>query len=400
MTDSNCLVSCQGVSKKFCRNLKRSLWYGVKDGFSEITKGYSSKILRKEEFWALKDIEFELKRGECLGLLGRNGAGKTTLLKILSGLIKPDEGTVILNGRVGGLIALGAGFNGILTGRENIRINGSILGYSRCEVEQKMQDIIDFSEIHDFIDAPVNSYSSGMTIRLGFAIAAVLTKPDILLLDEVLAVGDIGFVIKCLNAVNEMMKNTAVIFVSHNMQFISQFCSKVLVLEKGNKLGIYKTKDGVQKYLNNFPLSDIQVLSDEFILSDINLVDNERNIFQKVKNKFQINNSENVNLEFIFDVDKKTLVKFEIEIVDSLKQPIISYIIDENLYAEGKSLITIPLSNIYLNSGNYSIVICVEEVLSKVILTRLENICSFYFTSKELRWGKFILSTNFVKKLI
>ena len=197
-SDSEVLVSCQGISKKFCRNLKKSLWYGVKDGVSEIVRGQSSDTLRKDEFWALDDVSFELRRGECLGLLGRNGAGKTTLLKVLSGLIKPDKGTITLKGKVGGLIALGAGFNGILSGRENIRINGAILGYSREEIEDRMQEIIDFAEIPDFIDAPVNTYSSGMSVRLGFAIAAILTKPDVLLLDEVLAVGDIGFTIKCL----------------------------------------------------------------------------------------------------------------------------------------------------------------------------------------------------------
>ena len=122
---------------------------------------------------------------------------------MLSGLIKPDKGTITLKGKVGGLIALGAGFNGILSGRENIRINGAILGYSREEIEDRMQEIIDFAEIPDFIDAPVNTYSSGMSVRLGFAIAAILTKPDVLLLDEVLAVGDIGFTIKCLNAVRK-----------------------------------------------------------------------------------------------------------------------------------------------------------------------------------------------------
>ena len=143
-----------------------------------------------------------------MGLLGKNGAGKTTLLKMLSGLIKPDKGTVSLKGKVGGLIALGAGFNGILTGRENIRTNGAILGYSRKEIEERMNQIIDFAEIHEFIDSPVNTYSSGMNVRLGFAIAVILSKPDVLLLDEVLAVGDIGFTIKCLNAVREMMKNS------------------------------------------------------------------------------------------------------------------------------------------------------------------------------------------------
>ena len=169
-TDSEVLITCQGISKKFCRNLKKSLWYGVKDGVSEIVRGQSSYTLRKDEFWALDDISFELRRGECLGLLGRNGAGKTTLLKVLSGLIKPDKGTIKLKGKVGGLIALGAGFNGILSGRENIRINGAILGYSRDQIEDRMQEIIDFAEIPDFIDAPVNTYSSGM--RYAWALRA------------------------------------------------------------------------------------------------------------------------------------------------------------------------------------------------------------------------------------
>ena len=210
-TDSELLVSCKGVSKKFCRHLKKSLWYGVKDGVSEICFGQSSSQLRKDEFWALDDVSFELKRGECLGLLGRNGAGKTTLLKVLSGLIKPDKGTITLKGRVGGLIALGAGFNGILSGRENIRINGAILGYARSEIEEKMEEIIEFADLDDFIDAPVQTYSSGMSVRLGFAIAAILTKPDVLLLDEVLAVGDIGFITKCLNTVRKLMKDSAVL---------------------------------------------------------------------------------------------------------------------------------------------------------------------------------------------
>ena len=258
--NSEVLVSCQGISKKFCRNLKKSLWYGVRDGISEIITGQSTDELRKDEFWALKDISFELRRGECLGLLGTNGAGKTTLLKVLSGLIKPDQGTVSLKGRIGGLIALGAGFNGILSGRENIRINGSILGYSRDEIEERMQEIIDFAEIPDFIDAPVNTYSSGMSVRLGFAIAAILTKPDVLLLDEVLAVGDIGFTIKCLNAVREMMKDSAVVFVSHNMQFISQFCTQVMLFKK-EKLFLKKKNvaKGISEYLCFFQNNYINI---------------------------------------------------------------------------------------------------------------------------------------------
>ena len=144
--------------------------------------------LRDGEFFAVKDVSFELRRGDCLGLLGHNGAGKTTLLKMLNGLIKPDAGSIMMRGRVGALIALGAGFNPILTGRENIYINGSVLGLTKKEIDAKIDEIIDFAEIREFIDMPVQSYSSGMAGRLGFAVATAL-DPDVLIVDEVLAVG-------------------------------------------------------------------------------------------------------------------------------------------------------------------------------------------------------------------
>src|SRR6202044_629424 len=148
-----------GVSKKFCRDLKRSLWYGVQDIAGDLLGGGSSqKELRRDEFWAVRDVSFELKRGECLGLIGHNGAGKTTLLKMLNGLIKPDCGRIEMRGRVGALIALGAGFNPILTGRENIYVYGSVLGLAKREIDTKLEDIIDFAEIREFIDAPVQSY--------------------------------------------------------------------------------------------------------------------------------------------------------------------------------------------------------------------------------------------------
>ena len=235
-THPDALVRVEGVSKRFCRSLKKSLWYGVQDIASDLGFGNPSHELRADEFWAVKHISFELRRGECLGLIGHNGAGKTTLLRMLSGLIKPDKGRIEIRGRVGGLIALGAGFNPILTGRENIYVNASVIGVSKREVDRKFDEIVDFAGIHEFIDAPVQSYSSGMSVRLGFAVAAILIEPDVLLLDEVLAVGDIGFIIKCLNAVRRLSQNSAVIFVSHNMQAISAFCTRVMVLEHGQCL--------------------------------------------------------------------------------------------------------------------------------------------------------------------
>lgn len=228
------LIKVEGVSKKFCRSLKRSLWYGMQDLGREIVgqRHAESDVLRTDEFWAVKDVSFELRRGECLGLIGHNGAGKTTLLRMLNGLIKPDQGQIEIRGRVGALIALGAGFNPILTGRENIYVNASVLGLSKWEIDEKIDEIIDFSEIEEFIDTPVQSYSSGMSIRLGFAIA-VAVEPDVILLDEILAVGDVKFRAKCYNKISSFLDKSAVIIVSHNMDQISQVCTSALLLQKG-----------------------------------------------------------------------------------------------------------------------------------------------------------------------
>src|SRR5215471_12440095 len=155
--NSDVLVRVDRVSKKFCRSLKRSLWYGVTDTAADLLGGRSSDQLRTDEFWAVDNVSFELARGECLGLIGRNGAGKTTLLKMLNGLIKPDTGRIEMAGRVGALISLGAGFNPVLTGRENIYVNGSVLGLSTKEIDSKLPEIVEFAEVRDFIDTPVQS---------------------------------------------------------------------------------------------------------------------------------------------------------------------------------------------------------------------------------------------------
>lgn len=231
------LVRVEGVGKKFCRDMKQSLWYGMKDIAAELLPGERDlerhATLRPGEFWAVEDVSFELRRGECLGLIGRNGAGKTTLLKMLNGLIKPDKGRIEIRGRVGALIALGAGFNPVLTGRENVYVNGSVLGLSKNEIDVKFDEIVEFAELGAFIDTPVQSYSSGMVVRLGFATASILS-PDILILDEVLAVGDVAFQAKCLNALAELRATgVAFILVSHNMHQISRYAPSALYLRNG-----------------------------------------------------------------------------------------------------------------------------------------------------------------------
>ncbi|XCF07729.1 ABC transporter ATP-binding protein [Tamlana crocina] len=231
-SENEVLVKVEGLSKKFCKDLKTSLWYGVKDLVSGMSGNKNERDLRPKEFWAVKDVSFELRRGECLGLIGHNGAGKSTLLKILNGLINPDAGKVTIKGRVGALIELGAGFNPILSGRENIYNNGAVLGFSRKEITEKLDDIITFAELEEFIDMPVQNYSSGMKVRLGFAVAAQM-EPDVLIIDEVLAVGDAGFKIKCYNKISEMSTKCAMIFVSHSMPQIARICTDCILMKRG-----------------------------------------------------------------------------------------------------------------------------------------------------------------------
>ncbi|WP_414541507.1 ABC transporter ATP-binding protein [Nostoc sp. CCY0012] len=256
--NSEVVVSVENVSKKFCRNLKKSLMYGVQDIAIELLgANRKSDTLRPKEFWALKDVSFQLRRGEALGLVGSNGAGKSTLLRIISGLIKPDTGRVEVKGRVAPLIALGAGFNPILTGRENIYANMSILGLSTKEIEARFQDVIDFAEIADAIDSPVQTYSSGMAARLGFA-CAVHIEPDILVIDEVLAVGDIKFRMKCHRMLAKLReKGTAFILVSHNAHSILNICNNSIYLSKGKLILADETEIVVRKYEEDLSLSGL-----------------------------------------------------------------------------------------------------------------------------------------------
>jgi lipopolysaccharide transport system ATP-binding protein len=249
------LVRVENVSKRFCRGLRRSLWYGLQDIAGELNpfgRSGSSSIssLRQDEFWAVKDVSFKVRRGECLGLIGRNGAGKTTLLKMLNGLIKPDAGCIEMRGRVGALIALGAGFNPILTGRENIYVNGAVLGLRKREIDASLDEIIDFAEISEFIDSPVQSYSSGMAVRLGFAIATVL-DPAVLVVDEVLAVGDARFRWKCLDRIQSLMRGgVSIILVSHNTADLMRTCNAGMVLQRGQVAFRGSIADAVLSYQN------------------------------------------------------------------------------------------------------------------------------------------------------
>lgn len=267
--DKEVVVSVNNISKKFCRDLKRSLFYAVQDIATEVTgRTRKSDTLRGEEFWALKDVSFQLRRGDAVGLVGSNGAGKSTLLRIISGLINPDTGSITVRGRVAPLIALGAGFNPILTGRENIYANMSILGLTTKEIDHKFDEVVEFAEISDAIDSPVQTYSSGMAARLGFA-CAVHIEPEILLVDEVLSVGDVKFKMKCHHRLAKLRENgTAFILVSHNSHSVLNVCNSAIYLKKGELITQGETEDVIRHYEEDLCLSGTETAEGPLFLPE------------------------------------------------------------------------------------------------------------------------------------
>ncbi|MCX8125312.1 MAG: ABC transporter ATP-binding protein, partial [Spirochaetes bacterium] len=240
--------------------------------------------------WALKDVSFEVKRGETVGIIGRNGAGKSTLLKILSRITEPTTGRVILRGRVASLLEVGTGFHPELTGRENIYLNGAILGMSRAEIKRKFDEIVAFAEIEKFLDTPVKRYSSGMYVRLAFAVAAHL-EPEILLVDEVLAVGDAAFQKKCLGKMGEVAKEgRTVLFVSHNMVAIENLCQRGIILDEGKMSFAGAIKNVIRKYISRVQIEAKTGLAERqdrrgsqwLIFDRIGIYDSEGNELQQV----------------------------------------------------------------------------------------------------------------------
>jgi lipopolysaccharide transport system ATP-binding protein len=377
------LIKVNNVSKKFCKEFKQSLWYGLTDLFLEFFGKKRTQQLRKKEFWAVKNVSFELKRGQCLGLIGHNGAGKSTLLKMLNGLIKPDEGQIEMYGKVGALIELGAGFNPILTGRENIFINGAVLGFTKKEINNKLNDIIEFSEIGEFIDMPVQSYSSGMKVRLGFAVASQL-EPDILIIDEVLAVGDIAFRTKCYNKISQLLHKTTVIFVSHSMTQISRISNTLLLLEKG-----------LTKYIgNNIDLGLTYYLS----ISNENTCNNLSNKNVEIFN-FKINNIE-ANNEISIKHNKKVTFNFKLDLKYKSQNLWITLLISDSEQKGVAILFTEYLGSVYrikdfefylennnLTNGKYFISVNIIDVKTKNqrnILAKFQNVTSFIVNNSPI----------------
>lgn len=255
------IIRVQGLSKRYVLSHQDTKTSSFRDAMSNNFKRFGSFIngknennvlfASKEEFWALKDVSFDIQPGDRIGIIGRNGAGKSTLLKILSRITEPTEGSISIHGRVASLLEVGTGFHPELSGRENIFLNGAILGMSRAEIRKKFDEIVAFAEVEKFIDTPVKWYSSGMYVRLAFAVAAHL-EPEILVVDEVLAVGDAEFQKKCLGKMEDVSKGQGrtVLFVSHNMGAINQLCSKAIYLQKGQLESLDLTENIISRYLN------------------------------------------------------------------------------------------------------------------------------------------------------
>lgn len=240
------MIKVNNVSMRFNLGIEKN--FSLKQFFIDFLKRKKNK---KSDFWALSDVSFEVKRGEVIGFVGSNGAGKSTLLKVIAGVMKPTKGKVDIYGNICPMIELGAGFDMDLTARENIYLNGAVLGYSKEFIDSKFDEIVDFSELRDFLDVPVRNFSSGMVARLAFSVATVV-DPEILIVDEILSVGDIAFQQKSENKMRSMIGGgTTVLFVSHSIEQIKNLCNKVVWLEHGQVKMIGPAIEVCEKYYNN-----------------------------------------------------------------------------------------------------------------------------------------------------
>ncbi len=311
------IIKVENLSKKFIiAHEGKEKYVALRDVLASKAKNIFEKAKKekptKEEFWALKDVNFDVQQGDRVGIIGRNGAGKSTLLKILSRITEPSSGTLKIKGRVASLLEVGTGFHPELTGRENIFLNGAILGMSRAEIRRKFDEIVAFAEVEQFLDTPVKRYSSGMYVRLAFAVAAHL-DPEILIVDEVLAVGDAQFQKKCLGKMEDVSKNQGrtVLFVSHNMGMIAQLCNTGMLLNKGRIEAHGSIYSIVDKYISNSGNHNSNVYS----ISDTDAI-TKSNYF----NKISVLNTDNVvTSDFSFDEQIKFSFDFTLkEIIPNL----------------------------------------------------------------------------------
>ena len=319
-----------------------------------------AKKKQTEEFWALQDVSFEVEKGDRVGIIGRNGAGKSTLLKILSRITPPTKGRIEYSGRMASLLEVGTGFHGDLSGRENIYLNGSILGMTKYEIDRKFDEIVDFAEVERFLDTPVKRYSSGMYVRLAFAVAANL-EPDILIVDEVLAVGDAAFQKKCLGKMNDVSskEGRTILFVSHNMGAVQNLCNKGLFLQSGKVVDYGNISDTIKNYLE----FGNTIYSSVFSFEDSSNFKKSKAYFSKVElrdkkgelcSDYPVGDTIDIHVQFESTIALETTV-IGIGILSATEFPVITTWSKPENFKVGLNEIIFKLENIYLAPGTYKI---------------------------------------------
>lgn len=378
---------------------------GKEDPFLKVGEVNDRSLKGQSEYvWALKNINFEVEKGQVLGIIGKNGAGKSTLLKILSRVTSPTTGSIKTNGRIASLLEVGTGFHPEMTGRENIFLNGAILGMTKTEIRSKLNEIIEFSGCERYVDTPVKRYSSGMKVRLAFAVAAHL-EPDILVVDEVLAVGDAEFQKKAIGKMQAISsgEGRTVLFVSHNMAAIQNLCVRGIVIENGKKIFDGTSKDAVSFYLNNeqkllsFNLLDRvdRKGSGEIKFSKIEMLNSENlsvlEVFSGVYVKFRL------HLKHFLSVEYDKLV-FGLVIYDKNEIKIADFYSDEmgsKLY-EAKKCVDLEIPQLLLRGGSYSITVVVQTV--KVVVKQIDLVHNAFafnvFPEDYWKSGKINRATN------
>ncbi|WP_224409763.1 ABC transporter ATP-binding protein [Oscillatoria salina] len=381
---SDTVIRVENLGKKYIiahqqqkrtKLLREALTNGAKSLKSKLMAPLGNKVSTpsKEEFWALADVCFEVKQGDVIGIIGRNGAGKSTLLKILSRITEPTTGRIYLQGRVASLLEVGTGFHPELTGRENIFLNGAILGMSKAEIKKKFDEIVAFAEVEKFLDTPVKRYSSGMYVRLAFAVAAHL-EPEILIVDEVLAVGDAQFQKKCLGKMGDVAtkEGRTVLFVSHSMPSVQRLCSRALLLEQGKLVLAGEVSSAVERYLNN---TDIATKHQFNLLNHPRPKGNQANIlFSKcliIDSRREINSSLRLGEPFAVHLEAISRNYYEdlslVVGVDTADERRISTVISNDFGTVFTVAPNIPLrvnvwfEELILYPGNYSVSIAIRS---------------------------------------
>ncbi|KAB0669561.1 ABC transporter ATP-binding protein [Oryzomonas sagensis] len=373
------VITVENLGKKYLlqHQAGKQPYVALRDVLSDGARNLGHKLLgrgtaptrgaEREEFWALKDVSFEVKQGDRIGIIGRNGAGKSTLLKILSRITEPTTGSVRIKGRVASLLEVGTGFHPELTGRENIYLNGAILGMSRVEIKQKFDEIVDFAEIEKFLDTPVKRYSSGMYVRLAFAVAAHL-EPEILVVDEVLAVGDAQFQKKCLGKMEDVStkEGRTVLFVSHNMGAINKICQRALFLSSGALAVDDTTVHAISCYIssgleqNGFwqRVTDSKKKDWKVAINSIQLINSEGNVSGNIKSTEPFK----ISIEFNVANNMYKWVQIAVRVTNGAGVAVFTTASTDftntlTQVCKGDHRMTVPIPANFLPPGNYSLIV-------------------------------------------